>query len=70
MGYIIGIQTVIMSISQYMVAPRVGHLERKKQMYDYLRHFKEATICVQTSKPDLSSYPMVDKNGYIVSMVM
>jgi hypothetical protein len=50
------IQTAIMSISRFRVAPQIGHLERMKRLYGYLRCFKEADIRVRTSKPDISSY--------------
>jgi hypothetical protein len=56
------IQTAIMSMSCFRVAPRVGHLERMKRLYGYLRRFKEAAIRVRTSEPDLSSYTMVDQD--------
>jgi hypothetical protein len=56
------IQTAIMSMSRFRVAPQVGHLERMKRVYGYLRRYKEAAIRVRTSEPDLSSYTMVEQD--------
>jgi hypothetical protein len=65
MVYFLGrfdIQTAIMSLSRYRVAPRVGHLDRIKHVCGYLRQFKDAAIRVRTSKPDLSQHNMVEKD--------
>jgi Reverse transcriptase (RNA-dependent DNA polymerase) len=56
------IQTAIMSMSRYRIAPRVGHLERMKHIYGYLRRFKEAAIRVRINQPDLSQYPIVNQD--------
>jgi hypothetical protein len=56
------INTAAMSMSHFRVAPRVGHLDRMKTIYGYLNRFKDGAIHVRTSKPDLSSFPMVNHN--------
>jgi Reverse transcriptase (RNA-dependent DNA polymerase) len=56
------IQTAIMTMSQFRIAPRIGHLHRMKRLYGYLKRYKNGAIQVRTEKPDLSNFPMVDYN--------
>ena len=43
----------------FRVAPRVGHLERVKRVYGYLRKFKHAAIRLRTGIPDFSGITKV-----------
>jgi Reverse transcriptase (RNA-dependent DNA polymerase) len=52
------IKTATMTMSRYRTAPRKGHLERLKQMYDYLRRFKSAAVQVRVEEPDFSKLPV------------
>jgi hypothetical protein len=51
------IQTATMTMSRYRVAPRIGHLDRLKRIYGYLKKFKCAAIRVRILEPDLSNLP-------------
>ena len=46
------IATAVMSMSRYRAAPGVGHLERLKRIYGYLRKFHHASIRVRTHQPN------------------
>jgi hypothetical protein len=50
-----------MSMTHCRVAPR-GHLDRMQRIYGYLKRYKDGAIRVRTSKPDLTSFPMVNHN--------
>jgi hypothetical protein len=54
------IQTATMTMSRYRVAPRIGHLDRLKRIYGYLKKFKCAAIRVRILEPDLSNLPDQD----------
>jgi hypothetical protein len=56
------IQTAIMSLSRYRVEPRIGHLERIKQLYGHLRRYKNVAIRVRTQKLDLSQHTMISQD--------
>ena len=51
------IATPIMTMSRFRVEPRVGHLERLKRIYGYLREYPSGAIRVRTDKPDYSDLP-------------
>jgi hypothetical protein len=51
------ILTAVMSMSQYLVAPRIGHLKRLKRFYGYLKRFKSGAIRIRTDTPDFSAIP-------------
>jgi hypothetical protein len=51
------IQTVVMSLSSFRVAPRRGHLDRLKRIYGYIRKFNTATIRFRTDVPDYLAIP-------------
>ena len=51
------ILTAVMTMSQFRIAPRVGHLDRLKRIYGYLKRFKEGAIRVRTEIPDYSDLP-------------
>ena len=46
--------TATMSMSRFRVAPRVGHLERLKRIYGYVRKWKDGAVRVRTEEPDYS----------------
>jgi hypothetical protein len=54
------INTAVMTMSGFHMAPTVGHLNRLKQIYGYLLKMKHASIRVRTEEPDYSDLP--DKN--------
>jgi hypothetical protein len=47
------IQTSTMTMSRFLAAPRIGHLNRLKRMYGYLKKFSSAAIQVRLLEPDL-----------------
>ena len=50
------IMCAVMTMSRYRVAPRIGHLERVKRMFGYLRTYKKTAIKFRTDKPDYSAF--------------
>jgi hypothetical protein len=54
------IQTAIMSMSQFRIAPRIGHSKQLQHKYSYLKRFKHGAIRVRTEKPDLTAFPEID----------
>jgi hypothetical protein len=53
----IDINTAVMTMSGFCMAPRVGHLNRLKRIYGYLLMMKHASIRVRTEEPDYSGLP-------------
>ena len=51
------IQTALMTMSQFRIAPRVGHLMRMKRIYGYLKRFRDGAIRVRVGIPDFSGLP-------------
>jgi hypothetical protein len=51
------VQTAVMTLSGFRVAPRRGHLERAKRVYGYLAKMRHAAIRVRTDEPDYSDIP-------------
>jgi hypothetical protein len=51
------INTAVMTMSESHMAPRVGHLNRLKQIYGYQLKMKHASIRVRTEEPDYSDLP-------------
>ena len=51
------INTAVMTMSGFCMAPRVGHLNRLKRIYGYLLKMKHASIRVGTEDPDYSDLP-------------
>jgi hypothetical protein len=48
------ITTAVMTMSGYRVAPRQGHLDRCKRIYEYLSKMRHLQIKINTSEPDFS----------------
>jgi hypothetical protein len=51
------IQTATMTMSRFRAAPRLGHLNRLKRMYEYLKKFGSAAIHVRFLEPDFGELP-------------
>jgi hypothetical protein len=64
------VQTAVMTLSGFRVAPRRGHLDQAKRVYGYLAKMRHAAICVQTDEPDYSDIPDVNMIGHKQSMVI
>src|SRR5688500_5199662 len=45
----------VMTMSKFRVAPRIGHLNRLRQIVGYLAKMQHAMICFRTKKPDFLS---------------
>jgi hypothetical protein len=54
------IHTAVMTMSQFRIAPRIGHLNRMKRIYGYLKKFSNGAIRINTALPDFSNLQVVD----------
>ena len=52
----IDITCAVMTMSSFRQSPRVGHLERLKRIYSFLRNYKKTSIKFRTDLPDYSCY--------------
>ena len=52
--------TATMSMSRYRTAPRLGHLERLKRIYGYVKKMRHGYIRIRTGEPDYSGLPNQD----------
>ena len=52
--------TAVMTMSRFRACPRVGHIERLKRMYGYLKKYKHGAIRIRTELPDLSDIPDIE----------
>ena len=48
---------MVMTMSRFRIAPRIGHLERLKRAYGYVRKFCDGKIRFRTHSPDYSQLP-------------
>ena len=48
------ILAAVMTMSRFRIAPRIGHLDRLKRVYGYLKKFKNGAIRFRTGMPDYS----------------
>ncbi len=46
------ILAAVMTMSRFRIAPRVGHLDRLKRIYGYLRRYNNGNIRFRTGEPD------------------
>jgi hypothetical protein len=53
----IDIQTAVMTMSRFRVAPRKGHLDRLKRMYGYLKKYATGAIRIRAEQPNLDDLP-------------
>jgi hypothetical protein len=49
--------TAVMSMSRWRVAPRIGHRDRLKRIYGYVKRMKDGSIRIRTQEPDYSDLP-------------
>ena len=54
------IATAVMTLSRFRAEPRVGHMQRLKRLFGYVRKFPHGLIRVRTEEPDYSQVPIVD----------
>ena len=52
--------TPVMTMASFRAAPRIGHLDRLKRIYGYLRKHKSGAIRVRTGHPDYTQDEHVD----------
>jgi hypothetical protein len=64
------IQTSTTTMSRFRTAPRIGHLNRLKRMYGYLKKFASAAICARLLDPDLGELTNKTSIGATVFMAM
>ena len=53
----IDVFTATMSMSRFRVAPKIGHLDRLKRVYGFVRKWKNGSIRYRTEEPDYSDLP-------------
>ena len=58
----VDVATAVMTMSRFRVAPRVGHLERLKRIYGYVKFRKDGGIRVRTAEPDYSELEETNYN--------
>ena len=46
--------TAVMTLSRFRAAPRVGHMDRAKRIFGYLRKMRNGMIRIRTDEPDYS----------------
>jgi hypothetical protein len=54
--------TAVMTMTGFRIAPRVGHLDRLKQIYGYMSKMHHAYIMICTDMPDYSNLPELSHN--------
>jgi hypothetical protein len=54
---LLDITTADITLSGFRIAPRVGHLDRLKQIYGNLSKMRHACISIRTDEPDYSDLP-------------
>jgi hypothetical protein len=54
------IHAAVMTMSRFRIAPRIGHMDRLKRIYGYLRRFDNGDIRFRTGLPDYSMLEKVD----------
>ena len=53
----IDIMCAVMTMGGFRCEPRIGHLERLKRIFGFLRNYKNCSIKFRTEMPDYSIYP-------------
>ena len=64
------IQSAMMLMSRYCTAPREGHLERIKQIYEYLRRFHHFKLRFRVDEPDYYNVPAIPDHDWEHSLFM
>jgi hypothetical protein len=54
------IQTAVVTMSRFRVAPRKGHFDRLKRMYGYIKKFATGAIRIRVEQPNLDVLPSQD----------
>ena len=54
------ILTSVMTMSRFRACPHIGHLERLRRVYGYLKKYKHGAIRIRTGLPDLSEVPDIE----------
>jgi Reverse transcriptase (RNA-dependent DNA polymerase) len=54
------INTAVMTLSGFRVAPRRGHLDRVKRIYSYISKMRHGALRLRTDEPDYSDLPHHD----------
>ena len=49
-----------MTMAKFRACPRMGHLDKVKRMYGYLRKYKHGAIRVRLDIPDMSQFPDIE----------
>jgi hypothetical protein len=49
--------TTVMTMSEFQVTPRIGHLDRLRRIYGYLSKMRYGSIRVRTEEPEYSDLP-------------
>ena len=60
----------VMSMSRFRLAPKTGHLERRKRLFGYLAKTNHFAIRYITKEPDYSHYQNMIMNGLGLSIEM
>jgi len=58
----IGIMCAVMTMGGFRCQPRIGHMDRLKRIFGFLRNYKSCSIKFRTEMPDYSAYPANDFN--------
>src|SRR5687767_1760145 len=56
----IDIMGAVMTMCGFRYQPRIGHLDRLKRIFGFLRNYKSCSIKFRTEEPDYSTYKSVD----------
>jgi len=54
--------SAVVTLSRFRIDPRVGHLERLKRVYGYVRKFQHGEIRIRTQLPDTSKIAPIQQN--------
>ena len=58
----IDIICAVMTMGGFRCQPRIGHLNRLKRIFGFLRNYKSCSIKFRTNEPDYSKYKTEDRN--------
>ena len=58
----IDIMCAVMTMGGFRCQPRIGHLDRLKRIFGFLRNYKSCSIKFRTKEPDYSKYKTEDRN--------
>ena len=58
----IDIMCAVMTMGGFRCQPRIGHLNRLKRIFGFLRNYKSCSIKFRTSDPDYFKYKTEDRN--------